>query len=122
VWFDEAQAGNFDIAISAIVSTLMDPSDYFTAWYGKDGPQNYSRWSNKEFQELVIQIDRELDPEKRKALVRQAEMIMEQDPPLLPVSWEKINDGWYNYVKGVNPYHIFGIYDVVRWDTAWLDK
>jgi peptide/nickel transport system substrate-binding protein len=122
VWFDEAQAGNFDIAISAIVSTLMDPSDYFNAWYGKDGPQNYSRWSNQEFQDLVIQIDRELDPEKRKALVRQAEMIMEQDPPLLPVSWEKINDGWYNYVKGVNPYHIFGIYDVVRWDTAWLDK
>jgi len=29
VWFDEAQAGNFDITISAIVSTLIDPSDYF---------------------------------------------------------------------------------------------
>jgi ABC-type transport system substrate-binding protein len=122
VWFDEAQVGNYDIAVSAIVSTLMDPSDYFNAWYGKDGPQNYSRWSNTEFQALLPQIDRELDHEKRKALVRQAEMIMEQDPPLLPVSWEKINDGWYNYVKGVNPYHIFGIYDVVRWDTAWLDK
>jgi hypothetical protein len=25
-------------------------------------------------------------------------------------------------VKGVNPFNIFGIYDVVRWDTAWLDK
>jgi peptide/nickel transport system substrate-binding protein len=122
VWFDEAQAGNFDIAISAIVSTLIDPSDYFNAWYGKDGPQNYSRWSNKAFHDVVKDIDRELDTDKRKALVRQAEMIMEEDPPLLPVSWEKINDGWYNYVKGVNPYHIFGIYDVVRWDTAWLDR
>ncbi len=30
VWFDEAQAGNFDITISAIVSTLLDPSDYLT--------------------------------------------------------------------------------------------
>ena len=38
VWFDEASAGNFDLAISAIVSTLMDPSDIFSAWYGKDGP------------------------------------------------------------------------------------
>jgi hypothetical protein len=47
-------------------------------------------------------------------------MIMEQDPALLPVSWEKINHGWYGYIKGVNPYHnIFGIYDVVRWDTTW---
>jgi peptide/nickel transport system substrate-binding protein len=122
VWFDEAQAGNFDIAISAIVSTLMDPSDYFNAWYGKDGPQNYSRWSNNEFQALVKQIDSELDHVTRKARVQQAEMIMEQDPPLLPISWEKINDGWYTYVKGVNPHHIFGIYDVVRWDTAWLDR
>jgi peptide/nickel transport system substrate-binding protein len=121
-WFDEAQAGNFDLAISAIVSTLMDPSDYFNAWYFTNGPQNYSKWSNQEFDALVKQIDRETDDAKRKALVRQAEQIMERDPPLLPVSWEKIYDGWYNYVKGVNPYHIFGIYDVVRWDTAWLDK
>ena len=63
-----------------------------------------------------------LDDAKRKALGRQAETILENDPPLLPVAWEKINDGWYQYVKGVNPYKIFGIYDVVRWDTAWLAK
>jgi ABC-type transport system substrate-binding protein len=122
VWFEEAQAGKFDLAISAIVSTLIDPSDYFNAWYGKDGPQNYSKWSNKEFQELLPQIDRELDEAKRKALIRKAEAIMEQDPPLLPVSWEKIDDGWFNYVKGHNPYNYFGIYDVVRFDTFWFDK
>ena len=28
------------------------------------------------------------------------------------VSWEKINDAWYNYVKGHNPKEYFGIYDV----------
>ncbi|HSX80366.1 MAG TPA: ABC transporter substrate-binding protein, partial [Candidatus Saccharimonadia bacterium] len=43
-WFDDAQAGNFDLTIGAIVSTLMDPSDYFQAWYSKDGPQNYAKW------------------------------------------------------------------------------
>ena len=32
---------NFDLAIGAVVSTLLDPSDYFNAWYKKDGPQNY---------------------------------------------------------------------------------
>jgi peptide/nickel transport system substrate-binding protein len=122
VWFDEAQAGNFDLTISAIVSTLMDPSDYFHAWYGKDGPQNYSRWSNQRFQDLLQQIDREREDTKRTALIRQAEAIMEQDPPLLPVAWEKLNDGWYNYVKGQNPTTYFGAYDVVRWDTVWLDK
>jgi peptide/nickel transport system substrate-binding protein len=122
VWFDDAKSGNFDLAIGAIVSTLLDPSDYFNAWYGKDGPQNYSFWDNKDFQALSPQIDREVDAEKRQDLIRQAEAIMEQDPPLLPVAWEKINDVWYNYVKGHNPYEYFGIYDVVRLDTIWLDK
>ena len=122
VWFEEAQASKFDITLSAIVSALMDPSDYFRSWYGQDGPQNYSKWSNQDFEALLPQIDRELDAAKRKELVRKAEAIFEQDPPLLPVSWEKINDGWHNYVKGHNPYNYFGIFDVVRFDTFWLDK
>jgi peptide/nickel transport system substrate-binding protein len=122
VWFDEALAGNFNLTISAIVSTLIDPSDYFNAWYGKGGPQNYSRWDNPTFQALVQQIDRELDEQKRLELIRQADNIMEQDPPLLPVAWEKIYDGWFDYVKGHNPQNYFGIYDVVRMDTFWLDK
>ena len=120
VWFDEAAAGNFDLAISAIVSTLMDPSDYFSAWYGKDGPQNYSRWTNPAFHDVANQIEHELDDVKRKALVRKAEDILEQDPPLIPVAYEQIYDAWYNKVRGQNPSTYFGIYDVVRWDTVWI--
>jgi peptide/nickel transport system substrate-binding protein len=122
VWFDDVRSGNYDLAIGAIVSTLLDPSDYFNAWYGNDGPQNYSFWENKDFHSLSARIDREVDAAKRLELIRQAEAIAEQDPPLLPVAWERINDVWYNYVKGHNPYEYFGVYDVVRLDTVWLDK
>ena len=72
-WFDDAQAGNFDLTIGAIVSTLLDPSDYFHAWYSKDGPQNYAKWHNEAFQRLLPQIDREEDDSKRQVLVRQAD-------------------------------------------------
>jgi len=120
VWFDEAAAGNFDLAISAIVSSLMDPSDIFSAWYGKDGPQNYSRWTNPAFHDLAAQIERELDDSKRKSMVRKAEDILENDPPLIPVAYEQIYDAWYNKVHGQNPSTYFGIYDVVRWDNVWL--
>jgi peptide/nickel transport system substrate-binding protein len=119
-WFDEAAAGNFDLAISAIVSTIMDPSDYFTAWYGKDGPQNYSQWTNPAFHDLARQVERETDDSRRKTLVRQAEDILEKDPPLLPVAYEKIYDAWYNRVHGQNSSTYFGIYDVVRWDSVWM--
>ena len=120
VWFDEAQAGNFDLAISAIVSSLMDPSDIFSAWYGKDGPQNYGRWTNPQFHDLANQIEKELDDNKRKTMVRKAEDILENDPPLIPVSYEQIYDAWYNKVHGQNPSTYFGIYDVVRWDNVWV--
>jgi peptide/nickel transport system substrate-binding protein len=122
VWFDDTANGHFDLAIGAIVSTLLDPSDYFNAWYRTGGPQNYSMWHNEKFDALTSEIDKEVDQTTRLALVRQAEAIMEQDPPVLPVSWEQINDVWWNYVKGHNPYDYFGIYDVVRLDTFWLDK
>ncbi|MBV9554299.1 MAG: ABC transporter substrate-binding protein [Alphaproteobacteria bacterium] len=121
-WFGDALAGNFDLAVGAIVSTLLDPSDYFNAWYRTDGPQNYSFWHNADFDKLVDEIDIEVDAAKRLALVRQAEELMEQNPPLVPVAWENILDAWYNYVKGHNPKDYFGIYDVVRFDTFWLDK
>jgi ABC-type transport system substrate-binding protein len=122
VWFDDIKSGNYDLAIGAIVSTLLDPSDYFNAWYKKDGPQNYGFWDNAAFNALLPQIDREVDVKKRLEIIRKAEDIMEQDPPVLPVSWEKINDVWFNYVKGHNPKEYFGIYDCVRFDTFWLDK
>ncbi len=119
-WFEEAAAGNFDLAISAIVSSVMDPSDYFEAWYGKNGPQNYAGWTNEQFHALARQIEREVDDSKRKPMIRQAEEILEKDPPLIPVAYEQIYDAWYNKVHGQNPSKYFGIYDVVRWDTVWM--
>ena len=48
VWFDDTANGHFDLAIGAIVSTLLDPSDYFNAWYRTGGPQNYSIVAQRE--------------------------------------------------------------------------
>jgi peptide/nickel transport system substrate-binding protein len=122
VWFDDVASGHFDLAIGAVVSTLLDPSDYFNAWYKTGGPQNYSSWSNTDFDKRQPPIDQEVDAAKRLAMVHDDEMLMEQDPPVFPVAWENINDIYYNYVKGHNPKDYFGIYDVVRFDTFWLDK
>jgi peptide/nickel transport system substrate-binding protein len=122
VWFDDALSGHFDLCVGAVVSTLLDPSDYFNAWYRSGGPQDYSFYGNPKLDGLIDQIDSEVDLGKRKDLVHQAEMILEQDPPVLPICWEQINDVWWNYLKGYNPYDYFGIYDVVREDIFWLDK
>ena len=53
-------------------------------------------------------------------MVRQAEDMLEKDPPLIPVAYEQIYDAYYNKVKGQNPTSYFGIYNVVRWDQVYL--
>jgi hypothetical protein len=55
-------------------------------------------------------------------MIRQAEDILESDPPLIPVAYEQIYDAWYNRVHGQNPSKYFGIYDVVRWDQVWMGQ
>jgi peptide/nickel transport system substrate-binding protein len=122
IWFDDAKSGNFDILIGVILSSLLDPSDYFRAWYSADGPQNHAFWNNPTFDETLLKIDREVDATKRLGHIRAAEKLMEDDPPLLPMAWEKANDAWYNYVKGLKPQEYFGLYDVNRYDVIWLEK
>jgi ABC-type transport system substrate-binding protein len=119
-WSGEVAGGHFDLGINSITSTLMDPSDYFSAWYGKDGRQNYSYWTNPAFHDLARQIERELADNRRQAMVRKAEEILERDPPLIPVAYDLVYDAWYNKVHGQNPSRYFGMYDVTRWDQVWL--
>ena len=53
--------GHFDLAIGAVVSTLLDPSDGSTPGTTRR-PQNYSSYSNPKVDALIDQIDREVDP------------------------------------------------------------
>ena len=53
IWFDDIKTGNYDIALGVIISTLLDPSDYFRAWYSKDGPRNQAFWVNPKFATLM---------------------------------------------------------------------
>src|SRR5262249_7017400 len=96
-WFDDAKSGNFDILVWVVLSTLLDASDYSRACYSAGGPKNQAFWNNPRFDETLLKIAREVEPAKRLAHIREAEKLMEADPPLLPMVWERINDAWYNY-------------------------
>jgi peptide/nickel transport system substrate-binding protein len=47
---------------------------------------------------------------------------MEQDPPLVLVGMGEYPRCLVQLREGTNPKDYFGIYDVVRFDTFWLDK
>jgi peptide/nickel transport system substrate-binding protein len=122
VWFEDAQNGNFDLTATSTEMAAVDPSGYFRGFYGKDGPQNWSFWENDEFESFLDRIDREADPVERLKLIRDSELLMEQEVPLAPVAWETLNVGFANYVKGHSTAENIGLYDRGRMATMWLDK
>ncbi len=109
VWFDDAANGHFDLAIGAVVSALLDPSDYFNAWCRPTGPQDYSFWNNQKFNDLVDQIDSEPDVTsgRKVAAVHRAEEIMEQDPPAAAVVLGADQRCLVELSEGLQPIRLF---------------
>jgi oligopeptide transport system substrate-binding protein len=83
-----------------------------------DGEQNNTGWSNPQYDALIEQAAREVDPEKRMQIFRRAERMLMDELPILPI---------YFYVSKnmVNP-HVRGFYNNLRdmhpvW-AMWIDR
>ena len=122
VYWDAVRAGDFHMTILQPAGAINDPSDYWGQWFKTNGPQNYGNWSNAQFDDLLGKVDSELDVDKRRALVRQAEDLLDQECPMFMHGWMSIPRIWNKAVKGVDEQHIQGTYIVVRYDTIWLDR
>lgn len=121
VYWDTVAAGGFHATTGVPACGITDPSDCFGQWFKTGGPQNYAKYNNANFDNLWLQINREMDPVKRKVLVRQAEDILDQDVPMVFVGWNKVQRMWRNYVKDLY-FGEVGTYIVLRYDTVWLDR
>jgi oligopeptide transport system substrate-binding protein len=62
-----------------------DP-DNFTKLFASYSPQNYSRWKNPRYDQLIEQAARELNEQKRARLYNDAQKILcEEDVPIVPL-------------------------------------
>jgi len=122
VWFEDVRRGDFDFTVGAIGSALGDPAMYLVDWYSSSGKQNFSRWKNQEFDAIMANLVKELNPERRAEQVEQARELMEQDVPVIEALWNVSSHAWYPYVKDVPSRDQAGNYNVWRWDTVWLDR
>ncbi len=120
-YFDIVRAGDYHLTYGAAIAAINDPSDCFNQWFKTGGSQNYSNWSNPKFDELLRNVDREMDPDKRRSLIRQAEDLLDQEVPLFNTGWARRPRMWRKEVKGVSM-DLIGCYLANRYDTLWLDK
>ena len=63
----------------------LDAQNFLSILLMSDAPANFDRWSNPEFDKLCAAADVEKDPAKRDTLYLQAESLMLQEVPRIPL-------------------------------------
>lgn len=121
VYFDVVRGGDFNLTSGVPAGAINDPSDYWGQWFKTGAPQNYGFYSNPQFDDLLLQINREMDPDVRKGLVRQAEDMLDQECPMFFHGWGMMPRVWRNDVQGIDQ-NVLGTYMSFRYDTIWLNR
>ncbi|MEN8256022.1 MAG: peptide ABC transporter substrate-binding protein [Verrucomicrobiota bacterium] len=80
----EKKAHKYDIARASWIGDYTDPSTFLELFI-TDGGNNDSAWSNKQYDELIRQASLEQDSEKRMGFFQQAEKILLDEAPLIPI-------------------------------------
>jgi ABC-type transport system substrate-binding protein len=119
--FEEESGGNFDLVLDTPTIAIADFSAAGNLYFKTGGSQNFGKYSSAEFDELLHSVDLELDPEKRRATLRQIEDLLDQEAPWLLIGWTFHLPMWQAAVKGhgmeLRTQSVWG-----RLDTAWLDQ
>ena len=68
-------AGDYDITMTGYGFNIADPDDYVVNVYGPTS-RNWTRWKDPKFLELLDQQSKELDTEKRQAILREMELML----------------------------------------------
>lgn len=95
------------------------PVTYFNLAYLSDGPWNGSHWQDEEFDKLTHEVDREMDPAKRKELYHRLQTILIERGPAIVPYFEKAVVG---VAKGLQGVEIPSDWARVRFWEAGLTK
>jgi oligopeptide transport system substrate-binding protein len=108
--------GKYDLSVAGWSSYYFQPIDNLKLWYSKDS-RNISGFKNKNYDLLIEKAELEINSQKRKKLIQDAEQLLVQEEaavvPLLNRSDLRLQK---SYVKNVL-YHPFGADYTLKWAT-----
>jgi len=84
VYLDTQSSLEYDVSRSAWIGDYPDPNT-FLDMFVTGGENNKTGWSNAEYDKLIARAAIEFDPDERLELLRQAEAILVDELPILPI-------------------------------------
>lgn len=100
VFLNTRQEGQYQIARHGWSGDYVDPMTFLDLWV-TDGGNNDAGYSNAEYDELVAKAKAESDQTKRWEYMHQAEAILMEEMPIIPLYYYTKVKAAQDYVKGV---------------------
>lgn len=99
---DVVRQGEYGMVLSGWSADYNDPLAFLEVWVS-NGPFNDSNWHNEKYDELIAKARRESNPEKRKALLNEAEELIfsKNGYPFTPIYWQAEYYTYQEYVEGL---------------------
>lgn len=83
LFFSRVSQGDYQMALSSYIADVCDPIDFLEAMKGN--LSNSTRWENREYKSFLEAAEREREPQSRLALLSQAEELLLQESPIIPL-------------------------------------
>ena len=110
VYLDSKKTGDYQVARYGWIGDYPDPNSFLDMWL-TGGGNNDSRWSNTEYDRLIHEAGHTADLQKRLELFQQAEAILMDELPVIPVYFytrvyalHPSVQGWYPTILDNHPY------------------
>ena len=109
--------GDYELALLGWRADTLDPNDFLTALFdsGSIGTTNRSRYRSAAMDGLLKRARQDRSPVSRLALYRQAQDLVQNDLPLVPLYHSAVLTAYRREVRGL----VIGPTGVVRYDKAW---
>ena len=115
VWLDDERQRNYAISAARWIGDYVDPSTFLEVFLANSG-NNATGWANPAYDRLVRAAAAEGDAARRNALYREAEAILLDEAPIVPLYHgtrtfliHPAVEGWTPALLGFHRYHTIGL-------------
>jgi len=116
-WLSASANMEYDVCRGGWIGDYLDPNT-FLDMFVTDGGNNQTGWSNKKYDQLIDDSRREGDPAKRMKILHDAEAILMDELPIVPIYYRVSRNMIRPYVHGFYP----TLLDLHPLDTIWIDE
>lgn len=119
VYENSIKVGDFEIARAGWMPDYLDAMTYLDMWIKSDLSMYYTGWENAQYDKLVKIAGTSSDPAERMKAMHDAEAILMEDMPILPIYFYTNPNMYKPWVKGV-VVPTLASYQEFRW--AYVEK